>query len=323
MSAPARVGLFFLGFTSVASLLLWVYGLARFDVAFAMVTLPGTVALVVVAVAAVRTDRKDLRDIMAIGTVAGLIGTLGYDVFRIPFIYGGGFLVLSPIESYGVLAAGADTSSGFTDFLGWSYHVSNGVGFGIAYAAVAMRRHWGWGVVFALLLETGTVVTPFADSYQLSGKWFLIGVAYAAHVPYGLALGKACQHPERTRVLMSQLGRHTAPVALALTVAGLAVWLRPWSVDPDIQRGREVADGPSMIVQLGRVSPEFVVTRPGQCVTIHNSDQHERVLTLEKTDYPIEAQSSLQLCDTSEGVHRLKSDEGPFTGGFLIVDPER
>ena len=39
---------------------------------------------------------------------------------------------------------------------------SRGIGFGIAYAMLAPRRHWRWGVAWALLLETATVVTPFA-----------------------------------------------------------------------------------------------------------------------------------------------------------------
>ncbi len=312
-----------LGFTSVASLLGWVYGVASFEALFLNVTLPGTAALAGIALWAVRRDDTELRDIFAIGTVAGLLGTLGYDVFRIPFVIGRGLLVLSPIESYGVLATGAETSSGWTDMVGWTYHVSNGVGFGIAYAAIAMRRHWAWGVVFAALLETGTVLTPFASSYQLGGKYFIIGVAYAAHVPFGLALGKLCQDPDRTRQILASVGRHVAPVALTATVVALVLWLRPWHLDSNIVDARDAAPGPSLIVRTGRVSPEFVVLRVGECATVVNLDDTTRTLTLQGTDRPLSAGSSTQLCPASDGVFHMKSDAGPFTGGFLIVDPER
>ncbi len=238
-------------------------------------------------------------------------------------MYGGGLLVLSPIESYGVLATGAETSSGWTDFVGWSYHVSNGVGFGIAYAAIAMRRHWAWGVLFAALLETGTVLTPFASSYQLEGKYFIIGVAYAAHVPFGLALGRLCQRPERTRELMGIIGRHTAPVSLALTVASLALWLQPWSLDSNIAAGRAVDAGPSLVVRSGRVSPEFVAIPVGGCVTVRSDDDTPRVLTLQGVEHDLLAGSAIEICPSDDGVFRLKSDAGPFAGGFLIVDPER
>lgn len=318
-----RAVIFLLGFTSVASLLGWVYGVGSFVDLFRFVTIPGSLLLIGVAVWATRNDVKPVRDVMAIGTVAGLIGTLGYDVFRIPFVYGGGFLVLSPIESYGVLATGADTSSGWTDLVGWAYHVSNGVGFGIAYAAVAMRRHWAWGVLFAALLETGTVLTPFASSYQLGGKYFIIGVAYAAHVPFGLALGRLCQRPERTRELMSIIGKHTAPASLGLSLVGLVMWLQPWSLDPNIEAGRAVSDGPSMVVRSGRVSPEFVALRIDECVTVRNDDDEALALTLQEVDHDLASRSTIDICPTGDGVFRLKSDAGPFAGAFLIVDPER
>lgn len=322
-----RGALFVLGFTSVASLLGWVYGVSSFTVLFRVVTLPGSMVLVGVAIWATIWAKGEtgggVRDMLAIGTVAGLIGTFGYDVFRIPFVYGGGFLVLSPIESYGVLATGAESSSGWTDMVGWTYHLSNGVGFGIAYAAIALRRHWAWGVLFAALLETGTVLTPFASSYQLEGKYFIIGVAYAAHVPFGLALGKLCQHPERTRELMAILGRHVAPISLGATIVGLALWLQPWALDSNISAGRAVADGPSLIVQQGLVSPEFVALERGECAVVRNADDVVRTVTLQETAIVLAPTSESDLCPTGDGVFRLKSDAGPFTGGFLIVDPER
>ncbi len=322
VSWPLRAFIVVLGFSSVASLLGWVYGLASFAVLFRMVTLPGAVLLVVLAVWSSTGNQRSLGPTLVLGTVAGMIGTLGYDVFRMPFVFGGGFLLLSPVETYGVLASGAHTSSGWTDFVGWAYHLSNGIGFGIAYAAVAQRRNWRWGVLFAMLLETGTVLTPFASTFQLQGKYFIIAIAYAAHVPFGIALGKVCEDPDRSLHLIGVLGRRTASTALAATVVALAVWLRPWSLDPDIQRGRDVAEGPSMIIQSGRLSPEFVVVDPGSCVSVRNSDDVTWTLTMLGTPVVVGGGGAAVVCPESNGVFHLKSDAGPFTGGFLIVDPE-
>jgi len=320
---PARLAVAMLGFSSVASLLGWVYGIASFAFLFRVITLPGMAALSAVAIWATIRDHSGLRQVMTVGTIAGLIGTIGYDLFRLPFIYGGGLLLLSPIESYGVLATGVATSSGWTDFVGWTYHFSNGIGFAIAYAAIAMRRHWGWGVAFAMALETATVLTPFASAYQLTGKYFVIAIAYGAHIPFGLALGKLGQNPERTIHLLGILGRRAALSILAVTAISLAVWLQPWSVDSDIERGRQVAPGPSMIIQAGRISPEFVVLKPGECATISNSDTEIRGVEMEGMTTLIESSRSSRLCPSKPGVHHIKSNSGPFKGGFLIVDPER
>ena len=74
------------------------------------------------------------------------MGTIGYDLFRLPFV-ASGLRVLAPIDSYGVLLLDAHTSSPLSGFAGWVYHFSNGIGFGIAYAAVALgRRRWYWAV---------------------------------------------------------------------------------------------------------------------------------------------------------------------------------
>jgi len=322
MSWPWRLSVVVLGFTSVASLLGWVYGLGSFAFLFRAVTLPGAVLLGGVALWSAVANREALGQVLVLGTMAGLIGTLGYDIFRLPFVFGGGLLLLSPVETYGVLALGADSSSGWTDFIGWSYHIWNGVGFGIAYAAIGRRRDWRWGVLFAMLLETGTVLTPFASTYQLQGRYFVIAVAYAAHVPFGMALGKACEDPAQSLHLIGVLGRRTAMTSLVAAFLALAVWLRPWSLDPDIQRGRDVAAGPSMIIQSGRLSPEFVVVDQGACVAVRNSDGVPRVVTLRGVSTVVEGGDLATVCPEASGVSHLKSDAGPFTGGFLIVDPE-
>ncbi|MCP3909442.1 MAG: hypothetical protein GY713_00640 [Actinomycetia bacterium] len=309
---PARVGLVILGFTSVASLLGWVYGVARFDVLFRLVTVPGALVLLGLGLGPVRT-RPALRRVIVVGTIAGLVGTIGYDVFRIPFIYGGGMLLLSPIESYGVLADGGAGSSGWTDFLGWSYHLSNGIGFAIAYVAMAERRHWGWGVLYAAALETGTILTPFADSYSLTGKWGVIAVAYAAHVPYGLALGWFGRYPDRTLRGLAEIGRWSVPALVAGSFVGLALWLEPGSGGGETE----------LVVRDGRLVPEWTVTALGECVEIRNLDAEPYGLAAAINSPTLPANGSAEMCFADPGVHRVRTTGEVFAGGFVIVDPER
>lgn len=313
---PIRLWLVALGGTSVASLLAWVYGITSFDTAFVAITLPGTVLLIATAFAA----GTDVRRVMAIGAVGGLIGTLLYDVVRIPFVVVGRLLVLSPIESYGVLASGASHSSPATDFVGWSYHFSNGIGFGIAFAAIGLRRHWAWAVGYSLVLETATIVSPFADAYQLHGKYLIIAIAYGAHVPFGLALGAACQHPERTIRRLDAFGRRTAPALVGGCAVVLALWLGPWRTDAAIERATEVSERPSMAFVDGALEPEFVVTDDDGCALVGNLDDEVHQFHLrDAPDVDVPPGALVEAC-VEPGVHRVHMVDDAYGGSFLIFD---
>ncbi|MGH8976421.1 MAG: hypothetical protein ACRD0C_24800 [Acidimicrobiia bacterium] len=130
---------------SVIALLAWVYEVASFQAAFLAVGVPCVAALAGLAVRARRSPA--LADVLVAGAAGGFVGTLGYDLFRLPFVVAG-LRVLAPIDSYGMLLLDASESSPWTETTGWGFHVLNGVGFGIAYAALARprRRHWSWAV---------------------------------------------------------------------------------------------------------------------------------------------------------------------------------
>lgn len=322
MPGPARVVVFLLGGTSVASLLAWVYDLGSFQAWFLAVSVPGQVALAAIALwAARRDDLEELRVLLLAGFIGGLVGTLGYDLFRVPFELAG-LRVLAPIDSYGVLAAGADASSQWTGLLGWAYHVTNGVGFGLAYAMLAPRRHWGWGVAWAMVLETATVVSPFASQYALrTGEGFKlvpIAIAYAAHVPYGLAIGFAVRRPDGWAHDIRQLGRFAVPGLVVTVLVGLALWMGPWAGGPAAE-GRSVADGASALVVGQRFEPEWLHVGVGECVTFANRDG---------TSYQIEAggatatlaPGTTEVCFDDPGVHRVRTTDEPYAGGFVIVD---
>jgi hypothetical protein len=282
------------GLLNVASLLAWVFGLGPFHVWFLAVGVPALAALVAIAAWSARRPEQAprLRRALVAGTLGGLLGTIGYDVFRIPFVVGG-LRLFAPIDSYGVLLLDAAASSPLTGFAGWSYHFTNGIGFGIAYAVVALGRRWPWAVLWGLVLETATILTPFADSYAIRGKWDLIAIAYAAHLAYGIPLGLVVQRAARWTDL-----RRPAPVpvwaALAALTIGLLVWLRPTPSIPD---------RPATTVVDGRFRPEWVRVPPGGCAAVRGGDD---------------------VCDPDRrtGVHRIKLTDEPYSGGFLLVDEE-
>jgi len=313
-----RTVVFLLGGTSVASLLAWVFDLGSFSTWFLAVGVPGQLALVAIGIwLARRPDLADMRTLLIAGLVGGLIGTIGYDLFRVPFALGG-LRVLAPIDSYGVLALDAAASSTVTGFTGWSYHFANGLGFGLAYAAIAGKgRHWGWGLGWALLLETATVLTPFASTYALTGKWVPITIAYAAHVPFGLALGWCVQHADRVADEVRTISRWSVPVLLVVLFGALAVWHRPWSSARPAELDG-VTDPAAVIVEQ-RFDPEWLRVAPSGCVLFRNLDDRAYELDFGAPSTVV-ASADTTVCFDEPGVHRVHTADEPYAGGFVIVD---
>lgn len=319
-----RLAVALLGVASVLSLLAWVYEIAAFRTFFLLVSLPLTLLLVGIGVAAGRRNWWWWREAMVAGALGGLLGTFGYDIFRIPFLLAG-FQVLAPIDSYGVLLLDETTSTAWTGLAGWSYHFLNGVGFGVTYAVVAKGRHWGWGVLWALVLETATILTPFADSYALRGQWVPISIAYAAHIPYGMAIGMTVQRATKVSRAAIDTFRYPVWIAGGAVLVALTVWLRPWSTDPSVTEGRQLASGASAVI----VSDEFVprwlrVGDDGACATVRN-DSDLTYGFASGSDETVGPGEETELCFDDSGVHRVRltldGRERGHTGGFLIVDP--
>lgn len=305
------------GLLSVGSLLAWSYRLGRFDYWFLALGAPAILTLFAVGILVGRSGRHPrLRTAMIVGVVGGLVGTIGYDFFRVPFA-ALGLRLFSPIESYGVMILGADSSSPWTDLAGWGYHFSNGIGFGVFYAAVALGRKWWWGLLWAMVLETATILTPFATTYAIAGKWDLIAIAYAAHVAYGVPLGLIVQSGPRFAESFLELGPHAVTWTLVVLVVGLLAWHRPWSVSGPIRNGAHLAEGPSALVVDGRFQPEWVRVAPGGCASFRNEDSTS--YDVEKVR--LEPGRLRRVCFEFPGVHRVRTSSRPYSGGFVIVDP--
>lgn len=307
------------GVAPVWALLAWTAGLGPFHVWFLATGAPAVVALVVLGILA-RADRwPETRACLTAGVVGGLLGTIGYDLFRVPFSLLG-YRLFAPIDSYGILLLDQPDSSGWTAIVGWSFHFLNGIGFAIAYLAVARRRHPAWALLWAMLLETATVATAFADVYGLRGQPDVIAIAYAAHVPYGLALGWIARRSDNLVAGLRETGRGVVAWLLALLAAVLVLWFKPWSEPAADAAGRAVADGPSAVVRDGRFHPSWLRIAPGGCLTLRNEDTEEYEVT--GLDASLVRGAPVRLCPSETGVRRLQLSGIPYSGGFVIVDQE-
>ena len=309
-----------LGVLPVAALLAWVYGLGPFATWFWVLGGPAMLALAAIGLWLARSDRESrLRTALICGAVGGLIGTVGYDAIRIPQVLIG-LRPYIPIESYGLLALNAPVSSDRTELFGWAYNFSNGIGFGISYGVVALGRRWYWAIVWAFLLETATVVSPFATMYQLAGKWDLIALAYIAHLAYGYPLGKIVQAGDRFVKALYTLIPHALPAMLVALGIVLTLWHWPFGAGagPATMAG---ATTPSTTIIAGQFSPYWVRVPAGGCATVYNSDSSAYTVR-EAIGMPTIAPGQvLQLCFDGAGVVRARTSGRPDAGGIVLVDP--
>lgn len=300
---------------SIAALLADIYGVAAMWRVFWLLSVP-SMALLATA-AALRQVHPELRKRIRVGAVAGALGTLGYDLVRVPFALAGQ-RVFAPIESYGLLIANASASSGLTSTLGWLYHLSNGVTFGVAYAVVAARRSWAWGVLWGLLLETVAVFSPFAVRYGLSGHVVPIAIAYGAHVFYGYPLGRVVQQLDRADVALRGLGRHSITVILVGAALVIVGWHRPWSQSPNERAAARLsaAGRPATIVDRDRFEPEWLRIWAGECVVVQNRSNVGYA-----TPYgSVPPGTRSELCFGQPGVYRVRLGSRPYSGGFVYVE---
>ncbi|HZM79590.1 MAG TPA: hypothetical protein VFC19_27985 [Candidatus Limnocylindrales bacterium] len=301
-SGGRSLGLFFLAGGSIAALLADVFGVAPMHLVFWLASVPSMVALALLG--SLSKVGGEWSDRIRVGALGGLAGTLGYDLVRVPFAIAGQ-RVFAPIESYGILIADACASSPLTSTLGWMYHFSNGVTFGIAYAAIAARRHWAWGVLWGLLLESVALFSPFGVRYNIAGQAGPIAIAYGAHLAYGYPLGKIVQDFDAVR---SRLARFTVAIVLTLSIIILLGWLRPWD--------GPAAPGPVAVVARDRFEPEWLRIRAGECVTIENRSGTR----FETAQGELAATGSSRLCFARAGVYRVKLGPRPYSGGFVYVN---
>jgi hypothetical protein len=208
-SLPSRAVVFILSATSIWCLLAEFYGLCTMRLFTFAILIPATVALVGLALVDRSRGGGQLWRGVVIGAMAGFLAACAYDLFRIPFVVAAADKVgpdwlrlplFKVFPRFGALILGqpfdaTTTDSQFTlaaHLVGWVYHFSNGITFGVMYMALvgdASRRSWLWAVLFATGLEMAMLLTPYTTFFGLHATTRFVIVTFAAHAIFGVALG--------------------------------------------------------------------------------------------------------------------------------------
>lgn len=195
--------------TSIWCLLAEFYGLCSMRTFTFWVLLPATAALAAIAVSDyLRGDGRLARAVLT-GAIGGFLAACAYDLFRVPLVLaavdrlGPDWLRLPLFKvfpRFGAMILGepftpAQTDSQFTlaaHLVGWTYHFSNGVTFGVMYLAMigdARRRSWLWAVALAVGLELGMLLTPYTGFFGIHPGAKFVVVTVLAHLVFGVTLG--------------------------------------------------------------------------------------------------------------------------------------
>lgn len=271
---PMPISVWIACFGSIAMLIAQVAGISTMQALLLPLALPCALWIAAAWIMSVKRGDAFLSSRLRLGFVGGLWGTVGYDAVRVP-LHLMGLNPFPPIRAYGMWVAGMDHATPLTDLVGFSYHISNGITFGIIYALLMTGRHWGWGVLFGLGLEAMAVVTPFGELFGLRAFSQTVIIAFVAHLFYGYPLGRICQD-RQTRGLGVSLGwSSTAIVALA---AWFVLAWQPVAGYPELS-GRVIRFGPAAIYPGVR----DIHLPSGAEVTLRNETDRELKLRLRST----------------------------------------
>lgn len=177
-----RILIFLFASLSIASLLLYFLGIDRFDQLIFITTSAEFLGLFIIGFWTPRTKALLLSALWA-----GALATLAYDIIRIPVAHSG-VPVFKAISYFGTVLIGVSSATPLSETVGWAYHLSNGVSFGLMYAALVNKPRVYSAVIWGLTLEAVMLLTPYAEvfGYRRDAKFFSITIG--AHAVYGLVL---------------------------------------------------------------------------------------------------------------------------------------
>ncbi len=204
-----RLIVFLLSAASIWCLLTEFYGLCSMRGFTIWILIPATALLIAMAwIDLMHGDRRLFHAVM-IGAIGGLVAAIAYDVFRLPFVIGavdhvGPAWLQLPLfkvfPRFGAMILGQPFTTTQTDsqfpliahVVGWIYHFSNGITFGIMYMAMigdAKRRSWLWAIALAVGLELSMLFTPYTRFFGINLTTRFIVATLLAHLVFGIALG--------------------------------------------------------------------------------------------------------------------------------------
>jgi hypothetical protein len=177
-------------FTSVLALLLHMAGWIRMPFTLGFLSTPALVLLAVLAVYARRADESIFLNRLLVGLAAGFAALVAYDLIRLAVIATGWFTFnpFRPIEVFGLLIVDQYEDTFWSRFAGWTYHLWNGLSFGVIYTLAVGRGRLIYGVAWGLILEVGTLVS-YPSFFRFLADSSFLTVSMIGHVTFGLVLG--------------------------------------------------------------------------------------------------------------------------------------
>jgi hypothetical protein len=313
----ARVALFLACGTSGAALLAKVYGLTSMRTATLALALPFCLGLAAVWMWAVHARHRALASMLSVGFLGGLLGTFAYDLVRIPF-HLAGQRIFAPVAAYGIWISDASMSSRFTDVIGWMYHFSNGITFGIMYALFFCGRRWGWAVVWGLTLETIALVSPFGRIFSMTANYSAIGIAYAGHIAWGVPLGVLVHQSDKTQ---AYLARTASSLKLSAFMLGCAALAWPMFSPGNIQRDRRVIPG-EFRVEGDVLRPDWLRIGRGQEIRVFNPGAESATIRVQVRDVSVASGQSAVIPFPDPGVYQMFVETSRRSrSSFVIVEP--
>ncbi len=196
---------FVLAASSIWCLLAEFYGLCSMRTFTLYVSMPALGVLLGLAVADQVRGSGELWRAVWMGGAAGLLAAVAYDVFRLPFVCArplgiAGFVpplnLYKVFPSFGAMILGQPVEQASyslaAQLIGWAYHFSNGLTFGIMYIAAigqGSRWHWAWGMVMAAGLELAMLLTPYPKVFGIAVTPAFVAVTLSAHLIFGAVMG--------------------------------------------------------------------------------------------------------------------------------------
>lgn len=328
-----RVVFWVASFASIAILLLHLSGRLSMHQGAMFLFAPACLAMVVVWVLARKQDDRLLLQQLRVGLIGGLWGTLGYDLFRVPF-HLLGLNPFAPIYAYGMWFCGEPNSSVFTDSVGYVYHLSNGITFGWIYSLLMYKRNWAWAVGWALLLETLAIVTVFGVVFSLRSYSGVVILAYVAHLFYGVPLGVACQYPDQAdafhfkAIHMPTWLKPTSWCLLALLV-GMGIWFTNATL-PIIDRASHSADGIRFTER--QLVPGWSNLEVDSVMTIRNDAANAQTVLIrppgivdnaEITKMKIEPSTQMTYSFQETGIYQIGIENSPIRSVFVAAQKDQ
>ncbi len=155
---------------------------------------PGAIVVLLSAMARARAEDDVLLHRLGVGLLGGLAGTVAYDLARagllVTGVFGNSAFVAIPI--FGSLMTGQPPSAPAAIAGGWIYHFWNGIAFAGMYGIAAGRAHWGYGVLFGMLLET-LYMGAIPPLTRVSADPAFMATSVLGHGVYGAVVGMVCQ----------------------------------------------------------------------------------------------------------------------------------